>query len=977
MNRRFFVHSLSWLGSFASMSVALAAGPVAEKIWLLTTQDRLILDVKPAAGVEPDWSVITLTLARNGETGTPLRVAIDPKAVRRVEETGVLRFESGPLQVTAWMPTAPALYHATLELADKSGRRETVTQRIGFRSFETRDGHLWLNGKPIFLRGIAINPPGRGIPQELEQSRAFAEDYVKFMLRHHVNMIRIPDDETWYDVCDELGMMVFGGNYSGNALGREDAAVEEVEIKGPSRDRAASAKWYRETKFHPISHHPSLMIYALTNEVPWEGAAGEAWHAFLTDMYQHLRKWDGTRLYIANAGYGLGRTGDICDLHRYWGWYYSSPYTFLHLRDAPMVTFPEKVQPLTFTECVGSYGGPDGRVNLSPNHKNPISQQSWTGHAATADQARLFHAHQSFNFRQATELFRRLRPINRELSGVFPFTILFHDWHTISSFAEMQPRPVTRQMAASYSPVLASWELYVTQVYAGTELKPILHLVNDADDFSDLRDATVRYELRDRSETAVAAGKFSLPLLPYYATARHPVSLQIPAGVATGTYRLLATVERADRIVAENRVDVFVASSSYARAGRPITQPVRLIDPSGETRRAFTKLGFPHTVIVQDSDLGADTAPIVIGEAAAGALGERQIESLKGFVQRGGRVLVLRQPHPNADALNRLLPVKVRVPSMDLDNPNYPPPARPSYQGMNINPERPDHPVFAGLDRTRLQSWSDYSGWDETKPGLPRVYPVTGTFVLERKDDVRTTAVLANHNVGLEGLALAEFHSGSGSILLGGFDLVARAGLDPVADRLLTNLVSYTASEVGHDAHVLIEAPIVWGEYETERGVLTGITSGLMLNSRPALTGVYRSTKIVVHKDGHQFAGGPGGWNTRPGLQYVPHGRRPFGPYVHGGWSGTPVPVDRQNPNGEGRFWCRIPAGKSKAVHCVQNPATEALEVRLSANGRETVVTLAPNATQVVEVALDAGTTNVENAIRGDRRLVLLETSFQ
>lgn len=977
MNPLRLIRRLSAVAVFAAVAVALLADPVVGKTWLFTTRDRLILDVKPAAGAEPDWGATTLTLTRVGGDGSPQAVRLDPAPVRRDAENGVLRFESGPLEVAAWTPADPALYQVTLQIADQSGRHETVTQRIGFRTFETKNGQLWLNGKPVFLRGLAINPPGRGIPGELEQSRAFAEDYVKFMLRHHVNIIRIPDDETWYDVCDELGMMVFGGNYSGNALGKEDPAVDEMDTKGPPRDRAGSARWYRETKFHPISHHPSLMVYALTNETPYAGALGEAWHAFHSAMYEQLRQWDPTRLYIANAGYGLGRTGDICDLHRYWGWYYSSPYTFLHLRDAPVVTMPEKVQPLTFTECVGNYGGPDGRVNLSPNHKNPISQQSWTGHAASREQAQLFHAHQAFTLRQATELFRRLRPHNRELSGVFPFTILFQNWHTVADFDEMQPRPVTRQMRASYAPILLSWELYTTQVYAGTELKPIIHLVNDADDFADLRDATVRYELRDGSETTVAAGSFAVPMLAYYATARHPVSLALPAALSTGTYRLVGTIEQGGKIVSENRMEVFVASPAYARTGRPPAQAVRLIDPRGDAAKAFARLGLPHTVMAADADLDAADTPLVIGEAAIGALAEKQISAVAAFAARGGRVLVLRQPHTDAEALNRLLPAKVRLPSMDLDDPNYPPPARPSYQGMNINPERPDHPVFAGLDRLRLQSWSDYTGWDETKPGFPKVYPVGDTFVLENKGDIRTTAVLANHSVGLEGIALAEFHSGRGSILLSAFDLVARTGLDPVADRLLANLVSYTAGDTGHDTHVLIEAPIIWGEYDTEHGVLTGINSGLMLNSRPALTGMYRPIKIVVHRDGHEFAGSAGGWNTRPGIQYVPYGRRPFGPYVHGGWSGTPLPVDRQNPVGEGRFWCRIPAGKTVVTHRVFNPSAASLEISVIANGRETVATLAPNETRAVDVPLASGTTNVENTIRGDRRLVLLETSYQ
>jgi hypothetical protein len=1002
-----------------------AADETAAKTWFFTTHDTLTIDVRLPAEMAPDWTASRITLTRAGHGEATESITATPDAGRATfdRERNLWRITTGPLKVTPWAPASPALYKVVFDIAGKNGRRETLTQRIGFRSFETKEGKLWLNGHPIFLRGLAINPPGRGIPKAIEESRAFALDYVGFMLRHNVNIIRIPDDPTWYDVCDELGMMVFGGNYAGIPQGLENpattttpapaattaaattatvAAGGEPPSRVPPANRDNAEAWYRETKFHPVSHHPSLVIYALTNEMPWQGSRGELWHSFLSDIYQRLRQWDSTRLYIANAGYGLGRTGDICDLHRYWGWYYSSPFTFLHLRDAPMVTFPEKTQPLTFTECVGNYGGPDGRINLSPNHKNPVSQQNWTGHAPQRDQARHAYEHQSFTLRQAAELFRRLRSINGELSGVFPFTIPFHNWHTISAFDEMLPRPVTQQMRASYQPVLLSWELHTTQVYAGATIAPVIHVVNDANDFSDLRDATLRHELRDTSETVLASGEIALPLVPYYAAARHPLTLTVPENLSTGEYHLHGCIEKNGAIVTQNRATLFVASPSYVRAGTKPRRPIRLIDPEGATQKALERLGIRCEIIAPDAAISADApaAPVIVGENAVATLDEKQIAALASFAKNGGRVVVLRQPAASAattasaaasaatssdalNRLNRLLPVKVMLATNDLDSPDYPPPRRPSRQGMNINPERPDHPVFAGIGRERLRTWSDYTGWDETKPGLPRVYPVNDSFVFAGKTApagkaaLATTAVLANHSVGLEATSLAEFFTGKGSVMLCAFDLAARSGLDPVADRLLANLAGYAESGAGHDPHVLIDSPIIWGEYDTERGVLTGINSGLMLNSRPALTGSYRETGIMIHPDGHQFAGGPGGWNTRPGIQYVPFGRRPFGPYIHASWAGTPAVVNKNSREGEGRFWCRIPAGKTKAVHRVWNPAAVPLPVTLAANGKEITVTLQPDARQTIEVPLAANTTTVENSMRGDRRLVLLETAFE
>ena len=75
-----------------------------------------------------------------------------------------------------WSPVSPTLY--TLEV---SSGEDLSTVRFGFRKFEMKDGNFYLNGKKIFLRGNAINPPGRGIPDSLEVSKDFARDYIRFL----------------------------------------------------------------------------------------------------------------------------------------------------------------------------------------------------------------------------------------------------------------------------------------------------------------------------------------------------------------------------------------------------------------------------------------------------------------------------------------------------------------------------------------------------------------------------------------------------------------------------------------------------------------------------------------------------------------------------------------------------------------------------------------------------------------------------
>jgi beta-galactosidase len=880
-----------------------------------------------------------------------------------IKEENKLVFEATQLTVDRWTPSNPRLYRLVFTVTAPNGLVDEKEQHIGFRFFESREGHLFLNGKPIFLRGIAINPPSRGIPDSIEKSRKFAEDYVRYMKSINVNIIRIPNDETWYSVCDEMGMMVFGGNYSGTVMGEK-----------PPKDYDKAVAWYRNEAFAGIASHPSLMIYAMTNEVSYEGAAGEQWEKFLSYAYIQLRKWDDTRSYIANPGYGYGKSGDICDLHRYWGWYYCSPFTFLNIRhNESIIPFKKKMQPVTFTECVGNYTGPDGKYNLTPDHKNPGSQLNWTGHADWSDQARLADEHQSFTFKQATELFRRLRVINPELSGVFPFTILFYNWNNVQQFVDMEPKPVTKQVRLSYQPILLSWENWTTQVYAGATIHPGVHIVNDDNDQRDLVGARLIYQLRDKGDMVIQADTIALPQIDYYNTWHTKLSISLPAHLVTGHYQLKGIILRDGKMISENYDDLFIAHRDMSAASAA-KRPVLLYDPAGLTAASFGKLSVKYKK-VNDLVLLSKTSLLVIGENAIDNGLVKQAAVLKQFIKNGGRILCLRQDESHLQALNNILPVALKNVTTGLDVPSYPPPPRPSRNGYYVNPERPGHPIFNNIKREQLRIWSDYSNWDESKPGFPAIYPVTDGFVPENKKDIEHLAVLGNYGVALEGITIAEIFDGKGSILVCGLDLAHRTQLDPVADQMMINLVDYMGDESLHERYPLITSPITWGDYASEKGILTGVNSGLMVNAVPRVPANNRS-KITVTKEGNRFLGATGGFNTRPGVQYVAYGRRMYGPYTLRGFGNVPEPIDTSTNTGEGFFWCTVPAGRKISSTLVWNQDDQPQTISIRVN-EQPMITKEIRAGETVEVDCPVNSSIIKMSFSGDRRLVLLQTAFK
>ena len=868
------------------------------------------------------------------------------------------------LSPALWEPTAPRLYRLTVD-APGAGERSV---RFGFRSFEAQDGRFLLNGRPTFLRGLAINPPNRNVPDSLENNRRFIEPYVRFLKSHNVNIIRLYEtSQPWLDVCDELGMMVYQGNY-----GTPDGATSR---SAPDKTPDEIAAWYRNDVLGPLASHPSVVVYVLANEqasrdIPYLDTNADQIAAYLKRAHEDLLTWDDTRPYIGNAGYGLGRSGDVDDIHRYWGWYYNSFLSFYTLRDPLTYRRVDHVQPITLSENTGNYTGVDGRFNLVSDTKQPDSQLNWTGHAPDDEQARRALVYQALVAKNAIEITRRTRAVNPTLSGLMPFTIPFFHWHDIARFEDMGPKPVAAQFQTSYQPVLLSWELWTPQVYAGTTVRPVAHVVNDAEDGQALAGVRLDWQLVDTAGRVVTSGSRDMGDVPYYAAQSQRLNVALPPGMPTGDYTLRGTLTAGGRTVSTNEASLFVAAPAFAGRLEAPGRTVRLYDPAGATTEALRRLGVAFEPAARVDRLAPAGDLLVVGADAWDADLAAQAPALKAFVAGGGRVLVLEQ---SGAFDTSWLPAGVEMQTEALDHSEVFPPGRPFRNAMAVNPERPGHPVFDGLPRDRLFLWSDPTDWEPASEGYPAVYPVTQGFVLT--DGLEHAAILADYGHGLQGVALAELFAGTGSVLLSGFGTVARVGLDPAADRFLINAVRYQASAEAHHAHVLVDRPLVWGDYGSEAGIVSGIYSGLLVHTVPVVPeGLADTYPIRTDAEGYVYAGGSGGWNSKPAVQYVAKGRRPFGPYTF--TSGGQQQLVRDGPaEGTGTFWARVPAGRTQMVTTVANSTDGPLALSIEVNGSPQTASIPAGATVPVPTPL-GGATDIGVTYRGDRRLVLLETRF-
>lgn len=190
-----------------------------------------------------------------------------------------------------WSAEEPNLYELVLEVRDTDGAlSEVVTQSVGFRRFELKDGLMLLNGQRIVFKGVNRHEIscdyGRSVTYE-EMRRD-----VIHMKQHNVNAVRTchyPDQTAFYDLCDEFGLYVIDeanlethGTWSKpGSTDKDTIPAGRPEWKNIVLDRAKSMQ-------ERDKNHPSILIWSCGNE----SSGGK--NIYL--MSELFRKRDNTRL---------------------------------------------------------------------------------------------------------------------------------------------------------------------------------------------------------------------------------------------------------------------------------------------------------------------------------------------------------------------------------------------------------------------------------------------------------------------------------------------------------------------------------------------------------------------------------------------------------------------------------------------------------------------------------------------------------
>jgi beta-glucuronidase len=187
-----------------------------------------------------------------------------------------------PGKLSLWSPDNPTLYDVEVDAG-----ADRWHDRIGFRTIAVDGPRILLNGKPIFLRGVAIhdeelgpNPTRNMTPEAARALLSLAKDGL------HANYVRLahyPHNETMLRAADEMGLIVWS----------EIPVYWRIAFDDPKA--LETARRMLAENILRDRNRAAIGLWSVGNETP----VSDARNAFLRRLAADVRALDPTRLVTA------------------------------------------------------------------------------------------------------------------------------------------------------------------------------------------------------------------------------------------------------------------------------------------------------------------------------------------------------------------------------------------------------------------------------------------------------------------------------------------------------------------------------------------------------------------------------------------------------------------------------------------------------------------------------------------------------
>lgn len=290
-------------------------GGITRPVWVIKVPDEFIEEYTFEYDGEKINGSVVLNSASNGKK--KIQVEIPELKIKETVETdknGYAEFVLHPQKITPWSPTNPKRYKVSVSTSN-----DKVSELIGFRTIETKETEILLNGESVFLQGICLHEEAIGKPTRTLDWKTAEELLLsaKGMNANFVRLAHYPHTEKMTRLADSLGLMVWS---------EIPVYWEDMDYKNPKT--LALGKQMVTTNYKRDKNRASIIIWSIANETP----ITDHRNSFLKELITTVRENDQTRLVsaalkvshdggIKNIDDPLGEYLDVLSINQYVGWY--------------------------------------------------------------------------------------------------------------------------------------------------------------------------------------------------------------------------------------------------------------------------------------------------------------------------------------------------------------------------------------------------------------------------------------------------------------------------------------------------------------------------------------------------------------------------------------------------------------------------------------------------------------------------------
>ncbi|MGM9803645.1 MAG: glycoside hydrolase family 2 TIM barrel-domain containing protein [Muribaculaceae bacterium] len=190
---------------------------------------------------------------------------VDPKTGKTVASADGCKSGNYTLNVDnphKWSAESPYLYQLNASVYNGNQCVEVIPIKVGFRKIELKNAQILVNGQPVLFKGADRHEMDPDNGYYCTRERMIQD--IKIMKQYNINAVRTchyPDDNTWYELCDQYGIyLVAEANVESHGMGYG----KETLARNPAFKKAHLERNMRQVQ--RSFNHPSIIFWSLGNE---------------------------------------------------------------------------------------------------------------------------------------------------------------------------------------------------------------------------------------------------------------------------------------------------------------------------------------------------------------------------------------------------------------------------------------------------------------------------------------------------------------------------------------------------------------------------------------------------------------------------------------------------------------------------------------------------------------------------------------